>query len=236
MVEALLQQLKIDDGEGGALTFVGNAPLQPERRAIYAAAFPELADGEVAAALYANPAGEKSEQIVHIHGGSATAVTRECAITLEDLPPGQLVEFRFTADGPWLLSKVCLGALEEYRRVKFGYWRDLMLHPTCEAAFKRMLKMGLITRLYDDLAFPELPADRAQWEVIDEKTGNTVHLPHPVHELRIWDAAAGGYRPVAALLEGAPAEGAEAAYWTDFITQLETEHGKEYIDALRAAP
>ena len=84
---------------------------------------------------------------------SANVITRECAITLDDLAPSQLVEYRFDETGPWMLGNVSFLALEEYRKVKFDYWKNLMLNPTCEAAFKRMLKVGCVTSVS---AAPEL--------------------------------------------------------------------------------
>ena len=75
---------------------------------------------------------------------SATPITRECAITLDDLAPSQLVEYKFSAEGPWMVGNVSFAALEEYRKVKFGYWKNLMVNPACEAPFKRMLKIGCV--------------------------------------------------------------------------------------------
>ena len=54
-----------------------------------------------------------------------------------------------------------------------------MHNPDCEAAFKRMLQVGLITTLYDHAIFPTAEADRAAYEVRNEK-GKVVPIPHPV--------------------------------------------------------
>lgn len=75
--------------------------------------------------------------------------------------------------------------LYRWRSRKFALWLKQMHNPDCEAAFKRMLQVGLITTLYDHAIFPTAEADRAAYEVRNEK-GKVVPIPHPVSFF--WDS------------------------------------------------
>lgn len=90
----------------------------------------------------------------------------------------------------------------------------------------------LISKLYDEHAFPEAVGDEQNWSVVDDKTGKPVRLPHPVYALRLWDADAGKYKDIESRLAGAPGGADEAQFWADFKTELEAAHGKEYLDGL----
>jgi len=64
---------------------------------------------------------------------------------------------RYTANGPWRLSKVSLMALEGYKASKFKNWEEMLSKPSCEAAFARMLQIGPVNRLYVLYPAPEGP-------------------------------------------------------------------------------
>lgn len=46
--------------------------------------------------------------------------------------------------------------------------------------------LRLICKLYDDMAFPETAEEKAEWEVVDEKSGNLVHLPRQAIHWPLW--------------------------------------------------
>ena len=68
-MDALLADLKVDDGMGSHLTLLRHQKLEGERLKIYTTAFPELSSGDVMACTYANDAGERLEHTVHVVGG-----------------------------------------------------------------------------------------------------------------------------------------------------------------------
>lgn len=118
--------------------------------------------------------------------------------------------------------------LTEFRRGKFKQWEDNMKHATCKAAFKRMWQVGPVFKVYDKNMFAHSDADREKYEVVDEKTGKTVDIPHPVAALRIWNAEKGSYDEVESVLDGSPAD--PAAYWAELKLELETIYSKEEFD------
>merc|ERR1719158_184357 len=96
----------------------------------------------------------------------------------------------------------------------------MLLKPTCEAQFRRMLQIGMISRLYDPQVFPTPESSKAKYQVTDERTGKLIELPHPVSGLRLWDARAQKYRSVETKLNNAPEEKDKAAWWQNFMTEL----------------
>ena len=68
--------------------------------------------------------------------------------------------------------------------------------PDCEAQFRRMLQCGIVTNVYDKCMFPTPEALKEKYQVVDEKNGKTIDLPHPVSQLRIWNAESQSYDEV----------------------------------------
>lgn len=88
-------------------------------------------------------------------------------------------------------------------------------------------------RIYDKLAFPLPEADKADWQITDEKTGKLVDIPRPVFALRIWDPKADCYADLSPLLAGAPKTDEELAeYWQTTLDELRKKNGEEYINGL----
>ena len=163
--------------------------VSEERRAVYARLLPELKSGELKGVV-CDLDGEKVQHIVHAGASGPTVVVVEegCKIMLEDLSPSQMVEYRFAESPDWYLGFMSEGGMEGYRALKFKTWKDMIDQPSCEAAFKRMLQSGLVTKLYDTVALPTPESDLSAWMVTNEDTGKPIHVPHPVEEMRIWDA------------------------------------------------
>lgn len=173
------------------------------------------------------------EFVATVEGGTAQLVMGNCQITFEDLSPSECVEYMFgEAPGQWAAAQLSLGALEAYRGMKFEAWKHMLLNPTCEAQFRRMLHIGVVARLYDPHVFPTPEAQKASYHVTDERTGKLIQLPHPVTELRIWNAEKLAYDTIDPHLTGAPQEAEKVAWWDAFVVDLEKAHGAEYIAGL----
>ncbi|KAJ9465370.1 hypothetical protein DIPPA_18760 [Diplonema papillatum] len=210
--------------------------VSEERRQIYARIVPELSSGDVKGVL-CELDGEKVQHIVHCPAGGAPKVViveEACKIMFDDLSPSQMIEYRFKESPQWHLGWMGEESADGYRRQKFKSWREMFDKPTCEAAFKRMLQTGLVTRLYDTVALPTPAEDVAKWTVVNEETGKKIDIPHPVHEMRVWDAEKEAYRTIASLLEGAPEDDKAGEYWEKLLQEQKDKHGADVIAKLMA--
>ena len=65
-----------------------------------------------------------------------------------------------------------------YRDSKFSNWRELLTSGggNCKRTFRSLLKMGLITRLYDPVAFASPESERSEWQVTQDN-GKVVDIP-----------------------------------------------------------
>jgi len=237
-INTILANFPVKDSSSNKPLNLRSHELLPASRVdIYARKFPRLSSGVAVSATYENEDKEVLEYIVHIDPKTKapTLILQECSIFLEEFPPSQIVEYSFQPNGPWLLSNCCVNAVEMYRQHKFSKWRELFDHASCEAALRRLLKIGLIARLYDESAFPELEEDKASWQVTDERTGKLVHIPHPVHALRRWDTTSQAYVEVPCRLEGAPSDADVDQYWAKLLEELYRLYGKEYIEGLMSS-
>jgi hypothetical protein len=54
--------------------------------------------------------------------------------------------------------------------------------------------------MYEPMIVPTAEADLPNWEVVDEKTGKKISVPHPVSGLRVWNCEKGEYDQVSAVL------------------------------------
>merc|ERR1712190_104132 len=150
--------------------------------------------------------------IAVVRDTGATLVTGSCQITYEDLSPSECVEYGFAeAPGVWAMAQLSVEALETYRGMKFEAWKNMLMNPTCEAQFRRMLQIGMVAKLYDPHVFPTPESLKSTYQVTDERTGKLIELPHPIEELRIWDAAKMDYRRMDTRLTGAPQVGVKSA-------------------------
>jgi len=205
MIESLNQLELIDEWENEC-SIVGKPYFIDEnRRKIYCRLIPQINKGyTVGIVVQANPKNEDEEndndnknenevvfeKIIHFDEteGNMEDLKLECQVSLEEYSPSQLIEFTFNDNGPWYLSPMSLPSLEEYRKTKFENWKHMIEHPECEAAFKRLLNIGLINKMFDNFAFPSPDNEKHLYEVKDEN-GKTVVIPRPVHGLRIWEPA-----------------------------------------------
>merc|ERR1719336_3157269 len=120
-------------------------------------------------------------------GDDVEVVELEDKITMEDMSPSALVEYTFGGDDKkWMLAPMSLVSLEGYRKMKFANWKNMIEHPVCEAAFKRLLNIGLITNMFDNVAFPSPEEEEKDWIVQDEH-GKDHQIPRPVKALRVWN-------------------------------------------------
>jgi len=239
-VAGALAALPYKDADDEDMAFSSCRFLEPARLQIMAGAFPELAAaGRQAYAVVATRNGQSREFVAVAKGDAAAGapelVMGNCQITYEDLTPAECIEYAFgEAPGEWHLAQLCQDALETYRGMKFDAWKGMLVSPTCEAQFRRMLQIGMISQLYDHQVFPTPESLKSKYQVTDERTGKLIELPHPVKALRVWDAATQGYKAVETQLTGAPPEASAAGWWKDFVQELSSKHGAEYIEGLLA--
>lgn len=233
-----VKALQLKDGDDNPMEVVSHRVLEPERKARFAETFPQCNEANNVYAIVARPGGggdlveylgvlkEEGEPAFEIVNG-------ECQITYEDLPLGSIIEYSFSeSPDKFALALVARDALETYRGTKFKTWKDMLDNPTCEAQFRRMLQIGVITALFDDHLFPTPDDQKPSYQVTDEKTGKTINLPHPVWKLRQWNPASLQYDSIDPHLDGAPTEAERATYWEQTLADFKSSRGEEYINGL----
>eukprot|EP00484_Ammonia_sp_Unknown_P019196 CAMPEP_0197034318 /NCGR_PEP_ID=MMETSP1384-20130603/12470_1 /TAXON_ID=29189 /ORGANISM="Ammonia sp." /LENGTH=258 /DNA_ID=CAMNT_0042464233 /DNA_START=56 /DNA_END=832 /DNA_ORIENTATION=+ len=243
-VQDTINKLPLEDEDENKLTVTAVRYLEEERVKIYGALSDSIQTGEHVLAVECVKKDEAddakiedkevSEKIIVIANNEVDIVELEDKITMEDLSPSKLIEYTFYENGPWFLAPMSLLSLEGYRKTKFSAWKQMIEHPTCEAAFKRLLGIGLITNMYDHVAFPSPEEEKKDWIVQDDH-GKDVVIPRPVKALRCWDVKNRCYKPVQAHLDGAPQPDEADKYWKDMVAKFKEERGDEYIDKLLAS-
>lgn len=227
--------MALTNADGDAVTYVSHRLLEPERQKVLATSFPNCGEGVEVVAIVVTDESGATKELTAIAKGDATPelVTGSCSITMEDMLPSDCVEYAFAeAPGQWRMAQLSSDALMTYRDMKFESWRKMLLEPTCEAQFRRMLQIGLVTRLYDHNVFPTPEDLKSTYQVTDEKNGKLIQLPHPVAELRVWNAATQSYDSMDSQLTGAPSDAEKDAWWQSFVGELKKTHGEEYINGL----
>lgn len=234
----LLAGLTYKNADGEAMSYVSHQPLDAARRKGIASAFPEVAEDGFACFLVSTTKdGSVKDFIVRVKEGHqpshATVVMGSCQIMFEDLSPCDCIEYAFPeAPEEWRVAQLSQDALEQYRGMKFDSWQDMLKAPTCEAQFRRMLQIGMISQFYDPQLFPTPAALKSKYQVQDEKTGKMIDLPHPVNALRIWNATSRSYKAIDTQLTGAPSAAEADKWWSEFVKDLRSKHGEEYVKGL----
>jgi len=213
--------------------------LEADRKEIYGALSEEISSADLVLAVECvkEEGDEKEEEVriekvITVTGDDLEVVELEDKITMEDLSPSELIEYTFSEH--WMLAPMSLPSLEGYRKMKFANWKHMIEHPVCEAAFKRLLNIGLITNMFDHVAFPSPEEEQKDWVVQDEH-GKDVVIPRPVKALRVWSVKDRCYSAVAAHLDGAPAADEAPKYWNDMLSKFKNERGEDYINDLLAS-
>lgn len=210
-------------------------PLPDAQRAIFDAAFSEVAAARhVVAVVAAKDATVRQFLVTFSEGGSSPElIMTECGITMMDITPFECVEYCF-AEAPdrWALAKVSIAAVDEYKSRKFADWKKMLLTGDCEAQLRRMLKIGIVSRLFDATLFPTPEDLKPLYEVVDDRNGKIIKLPHPVQALRIWKAESGSYQSIEPILKDAPGDADRQAWWDGLLAELKDIRGAEYIDGL----
>lgn len=228
--------LELKDAEDRPMTFVTQMPVGRDRLKVLSEAFSAIREAKHVVSVYGKGETGEAREFIAVAKENDDAdpklVMACCQITFADITPGECMEYAFSEQpGVFRVSEVSLEALESYRGTKFKAWENMLRHPECEAQFRRMLQIGCVTGLYDTHLFPTPPDLSSQFEVVDERTGKTIQLPHPVAELRTWDAEQQAYRKISAHTEGAPMPQDKDAWWAGFVEELEEKLGKEYVQS-----
>jgi len=237
-----LAALRLQDEHGNQMRYASSKLLDNDRRPVFATAFPECADpGQIYEIIAEGKAQGGSVQVREFtamcKGAAGTSPPKllegSCAITLEDLTPSECVEYCFAEEpDKWRMALLSREALDTYRSTKFQSWLKMLQEPTCEAQLRRMLQIGPVTRMFDPIVFPTPEALKSQYQVIDDKTGRKIDLPHPVSKLRVWDASQQRYEALETLLTGAPPDNVKEIWWQDLLKQLQSLQGNTYIQQL----
>lgn len=214
------------------------AVLDPARKAIYAPVFPVI-DGSEAVVSVAGKCDDADVELVAAVLREGTTfklevLTSTCQILYDDLSPSQLVEYRFAEDPTWRLSSIGDEALRDFKAHKFKAWKDLLLNPTCEAQFRRMLQLGMVNKVFDKMIFVTPDELKANYTVVDDN-GKQVDIPHPVSGLRVWSAADMAYTEISPILDGAPADEDAPAAWQRMLDEWRESRGEDYINGLLGA-
>jgi hypothetical protein len=228
----VMESMTFSDDAGQTVSVVRWGELDVERCARYAQITPEITNG-VALSVELEKGGEA---IVVVAEGKAEQLEVEDCITMEDLPLGSLLEYRFQeGEQTWLVSKIGLTAHSHYVGTKLESWKAMLLSvwQDCLASFIRMLQAGPMLQLFDSEVFPEVEAERAEWRIIDDN-GRERKIPHPVHEMRRFDPATRAYVMVDSRLTGAPSEDEAEAFWSQVLEELKAatldKVGADFID------
>uniref|UniRef100_A0A7S1L4Q2 Uncharacterized protein n=1 Tax=Alexandrium catenella TaxID=2925 RepID=A0A7S1L4Q2_ALECA len=238
LVEAA-RKLELSGSSGEDMKYASHRDLEPERRRLLAACFPQLAGERRVLAIVARGGDGASKEFVAVvnEGSSLELIPGTCQITFDDMTPSECIEYAFSeAPDEWAVAQISRDAMESYRSMKFDAWRNMLLHGTCEAQLRRMLQIGVVTRLYDDHVFPTPESQQAQYQVVDEKNGKVIKIPHPVSALRIWDPAQLRYESIDPQLEGAPREEEKGAWWDGMVRKLQAQMGADYINSFLTQP
>uniref|UniRef100_A0A7S2TSV8 Uncharacterized protein n=1 Tax=Lotharella oceanica TaxID=641309 RepID=A0A7S2TSV8_9EUKA len=258
-IKKLVTDMVFEDEDGINYKVKSHKILDSERGDRYAGAFPSLRGGTLVGCVCTKEEDEDDddgdakaaetlvEHVVVVKGSEkkgpgstgengkpfvATPFFTECKISYEPVSPAQLVEYRFDEADTWHLGVSTRASLEMFRRTKFSVWKDLLMKTQCSATLRSLLGLGPITRLFDRFALPTPETDKKFYETKDDN-GKTIHIPHPVAALRVWNAATQAYDPIKAHLEGAPESKEEVdAFWAKTLADLREAHGKETIDKL----
>lgn len=233
---SVLSGLRLVNSDEEVMTMVSHRLLDVQRKKVFASSFPQCTEEALVVAITAKDSSDKLKEFIAIvKGETSELVQGSCQISFEDLSPSECIEYVF-AEAPeeWALAQVSLEALETYRGMKFEAWKHMLEKPTCEAQFRRMLQLGIVTALYDPQLFPTPDALKAQYQVTDDRTGKLIQLPHPVKEMRVWDPTKQQYAKIDTHLTGAPSEAEKESWWKDFVQKMRAEHGDEYISGLLA--
>lgn len=208
-------------------TYVSHRSLESDRAKTFATAFPECAEPNKVMAIVVEKEGSENRELTAVAAGESapTLLTASCGISAEDLWPSECVEYAFPeSPDNWAMSKVSLNAIESYKAMKFEAWKKMLEEPTCEASLKRMIQIGVVTQLFDPHVFPTPESLKEQYQVQNEKTGETITVPHPVAALRVWNAQKQEYDAVDSHLEGAPPDEEKEAWWATFLAEVETKN------------
>mmetsp|Transcript_26273 Transcript_26273/g.87073 ORF Transcript_26273/g.87073 Transcript_26273/m.87073 type:complete len:612 (-) Transcript_26273:190-2025(-) len=242
--------------------YVSFRPVDPDRRPILEAAFPEIREAALALAVTVRSigaVGAPSRELIAVVPAGVFESLEElrpqlvmgaCRITSELLSPSECIEFTFP-EGPnyWVATPLSRWALETYKATKFEAWQRLLkgggggggsggaaAGVGCEAQLRRLMELGPVLTVFDDVAFPTPQELRPAYEVSDTITGEVIKLPHPVAALRVWNASALCYEPLDARLAGAPADDEVSDWWETMVEPLKHRVREDGHTSLTSSP
>jgi len=221
-----MESLKYEDDDG-TYEYKSVKPLGEDRKAVIGSLLPDILPLEC---FSVSTTGD--DFLVIKNGTELEVIVETCSITYSDMSVLSMVEYKFSEEPTWRTAKVSKQALESYRIIKFKQWLGMLHAPTCEAQFRRMLQIGVVTRLYDKQLFPTPEAYIDKYRVTDEHSGKLIDVPHMVEALRMWNSATQQYDPLPVELEGAPTQTESETWWKDKLFELQDQKGRVYIEQM----
>jgi len=104
--------------------------------------------------------------IARLSDSSLHLLTGCCQVLYEDVPISQLVEYQFSEDVDsciWRVASLIEDAVQTYKQSAFASWEEQLRKPSCEAAFRRLLQAGPVSKIFDKHIFPH--TSRASFKV-----------------------------------------------------------------------
>merc|ERR1712228_489643 len=142
--------------------------LSNDRFQIYSSKYKDIASADcVLSVLLKDDSDEDFERIVFVKKDDKNAyvVTYklcDCEIgalcEIDQFSPSGFIEYCFEGNDQFYLAPVCVHCLDFYKSRKFEIWKKMLVKPDCEATFRRLLQIGLITKVFDFNLFP-IPED-----------------------------------------------------------------------------
>ncbi|KAF4677430.1 hypothetical protein FOL47_001642 [Perkinsus chesapeaki] len=236
-----VSKLELVDDIGDPVKITGyylmDSPLDKERLERYINTFAPGDKGRDGIAVTCQTSDGETVEYDCINTGSGTLepIMGTCQVMYSEEPCTRFLEYNFKDDLTWRQSQVTLDPVLQFRDKKFAIWKEQLEHPSCEAAFRRLLQLGLVTNVFDKHMFPTPEHLINEYRVEDENTGKLIDLPHPVNALRLWNASTRSYDAIDPHLAGAPRGEEEAKkVWEDMLNEFREQQGTEYINELLA--
>ncbi|KAF4746512.1 hypothetical protein FOZ63_017974, partial [Perkinsus olseni] len=246
-LEEAVRKLQLVDDMGDPVKvedyYIMDSEQDKDRLTRYIDTFAPENKGKAGVALTCQNADGDTVEYVCVDDGTGvlTPIMGTCQVMYSEEPCTRFLEYNFKDDQTWRQSQVTLDPVLQFRDKKFAIWKEQLEQPVCEAAFRRLLQLGLVTTVFDKHMFPTPEPLVDHYRVEDENTGKLIDLPHPVSGLRLWNASTRSYECIDPHLAGAP-RGEEEAHkvWEGMLNEFRQQQGAEYINQLlaghRAAP
>eukprot|EP01084_Bolivina_argentea_P095497 171674_1 len=167
------------------------------------------------------------EKIVYVFNNSSelSILQYEDQISMDDIDISMFVEYRYTEQNEWNLSRISLDSFLYYRKSRFNAWKRSIENSDSMSSFYRLLRIGLFTKLHCRICFPMCAKEQDNW-IKKDKHGKYIHIPRPIHSCRIWSPKQRWYIHVDCHLDDAPKEEDAEQYWNDMVDKFRDNYNE----------